>query len=245
MAGVGNHLVRRFYLRKPRTPVVATVRGFRMELDPAELVDGLLLFGPQLYDRREVRFLRHHLRTGDTFLDLGAHIGFYALVAARLVGPRGKVLAVEPEPITFERLANNLSRNRADNVIAVQAGLSDRAETRTLYVDCSGNRGSSSFLREEGHPVAVECAPLPTLMATHGLGAAAVAKLDLEGFEFRVLHHWFDHLDAPDRPRALIVEHHPDRVKSAGGDTPDLLRGAGYRLRSGSRHNLLAVRESP
>jgi len=239
---VGNHLARRFYLRKPRSPVVAEVRGFQMELDPAELVDGLLLFGPQLHDRREVRFLQRHLRPGDTFLDLGAYIGFYSLLASRLVGPEGRVFSVEPEPASFERLSGNLDRNRADNVLPIQAGLSDQRETRTLYVDCSGNRGSSSFLHGDGLAVSVACAPLPTLMAEHGFEAASVAKLDLEGMEFRVLDHWFDHLEAPHRPRALIVEHHPGLVALAGGHTPDLLRAMGYRLRRGSRHNLLAMR---
>lgn len=245
MAGVGNHLARRFYLRKPRAPVVAEVRGFQMELDPAELVDGLLLFGPQLHDRREVRFLERHLRPGDTFLDLGAHIGFYSLLASRLVGPEGRVLSVEPEPVSFEHLSGNLDRNRADNVLPVRVGLSDRPETRTLYVDVSGNRGSSSFLRKNGLPVAVTCTTLPALMAERGLTTASVAKLDLEGMEYRVLRTWFEAVEAPERPRALVVEHHPLLVGPAGGDTPALLRGAGYRLRRGSRHNLLAVRASP
>ena len=82
-------LAKRVYTRKRRPPVVADVLGSRMVLDPGEFVDRSLLFGPQFYDRVERRLMRERLRPGDVFVDVGAHIGLYSLVAAQAVGPRG------------------------------------------------------------------------------------------------------------------------------------------------------------
>lgn len=229
MEGVANHLARRLYTRRARRPVVAEVRGLAMELDPHELVDGLLLFAPQLHDRREIAFLARRLRPGDVFLDLGAHIGFYSLVVARMVGPAGRVIAVEPEPESFARLLSNAARNDLP-IEAKQVAVSDREETRTLRVDRSGNRGSTGFLREVGEPVEVPCVPVARLLPP----VVHAAKLDLEGFEHRVLASWPE-----DRlPGALVVEHHP----GLGGDVPGWLAAHGYRVRPGSRHNLLAHR---
>src|SRR5688572_19971626 len=72
----------RFYSRKARTEVQADMMGHRMWLDPMENIDRQLLFSPQLYEWRERRLLMSHLKKGDVFLDAGANIGFYTLLAA-------------------------------------------------------------------------------------------------------------------------------------------------------------------
>src|SRR5687768_276637 len=79
-------LVQRVYNRKPRPRVRVPVLDFTMDLDPSECVDGALLFAPQLYDHREFQLLRSLVRPGDAFLDAGANIGIYSLVASELVG---------------------------------------------------------------------------------------------------------------------------------------------------------------
>lgn len=239
MLGVANHVARRLYLRAEREPVIATVRGLRMELDPADLVEGLLLFAPQLVDRRELAFLEAAVPAGGTFLDLGAHVGLYTLVLARKAGPDGHVVAVEPEPTSAARLARNLALNGLRHVDVVRAAVSDRAGGATLHVDRTGNRGSSTVLGHDGFPVAVDCVTVPALLEAHGLARLDAAKLDLEGMEYRVLRRWMSEADLP---RALVVEHDPKRVARAGGDAAELLAQAGYRMRRGSRHNLIAER---
>ena len=64
------------------------------------------MFNPD-YDREELDFLRAHPPAGGVFVDVGANVGTYAVVLARHVGERGKVIAVEPHPVTRARLAFN------------------------------------------------------------------------------------------------------------------------------------------
>src|SRR5690348_14602654 len=71
-----NRVLKPWYLRKERPQVVADVLGFRMRLNPAETTEGALLFYPHLYDRHEIAFLRGRLQDGDTFLDVGANVGY-------------------------------------------------------------------------------------------------------------------------------------------------------------------------
>ena len=85
ISAIVNRLLKPFYLRKPRPTVTADVDGLSMELNPAEAVDGALLFYPQIYDRPEIAFMKQHLPAGGVFIDAGAYIGYYSLQAARLI----------------------------------------------------------------------------------------------------------------------------------------------------------------
>lgn len=239
MAGIVRRLAR--VLPTPDGLVQSEVLGSRMELDPSELVDSQLLYTPQLFDRPERRFLAAHLRPGDTFLDLGAYLGFYALWAERLVGPQGRVLAVEPEPTSVAQLQRHLQLNHSQVELA-EVALSDTAGQATMAVRQDGNRGASSLLGTRGRCVSVPTTTLVDLLAQRGIEHVAAAKLDLEGMEYRVLRHYFAHTPEHRWPRALVVEHHPVLVAPAGGDTLSLLRQARYELRPASRHNHLATR---
>jgi len=84
-AGWLGNLVANWYNRRPRNLVIADIGGIRAELDPGENVDAALLFFPHLYDYKEIAFLRRHLKAGDRFIDVGAHVGFYSLQAAEIV----------------------------------------------------------------------------------------------------------------------------------------------------------------
>src|SRR5207249_2412898 len=79
------------------------------------------------------RWIDERLSPGDTFIDVGANIGYYSLLAARRVGPTGSVVAIEPSPKTFRALEANLAQNRLKNVRTVNAAVSDRQATVPLY----------------------------------------------------------------------------------------------------------------
>ena len=129
-------LAQRIYLRKARARATVPVRDFQMCLDPADWVEGGLLFAPQLWDAAEVAFLVRNLRPGDVFLDIGAHVGFLSLIASRLVGSSGSVLAIEANPVSFEWLEHNLRLNGVRNVTALNLGVSDHEGAMHLGVRC-------------------------------------------------------------------------------------------------------------
>src|SRR5262249_25416707 len=167
--GILGNFARDFYARRPRPPVVADVLGLRMTLDPMENVDGTLLFCPQLYDRREIKALLTALRPGDVFVDVGAHIGFYTLQAARRVGEGGRVVAIEADPETAKRLEGNVGLNPGVRVQIATIAVSDEDGTARFAVNTSGNRSGSSLLVGSDTTVEVRCRPLAAVLADAGV----------------------------------------------------------------------------
>ncbi len=227
-AGRIGHLVEDVYLRKARPRVEVPVLDFRMALEPAEEVDRHLLFIPQLYDRKELAYLRSNLPKDGCFIDVGSHIGFYSLSAARTVGPRGKVVAFEANPVTFKRLKENIHLSDCQNIKAVNAGVADAPCTLKLGVGHDGNAGANSFLATEGPTVEVECLPLLDLLNEHGITRVDGAKFDIEGFEFRVLKAFLATAPRSIWPVFIIIEDNPEYHEAAGGDAIALLTSAGY-----------------
>jgi FkbM family methyltransferase len=235
-------LLRRFYLRKRRTSLEVEALGFRMQLNPSEFVDGALLFNPHLYEHREIGFMRKHLRPGDVFLDIGAHIGFYSLIASRIVGEKGAVVAVEADPYNFKRLTLHLKSNRIQNVIAVNEGVSNKKEVLRLGLNVTGNRAGNSFLSMNEDHIDVPCSSLAMLLRKYGINRVHGAKFDIEGFEFRVLDQFFRDIDDSLRPDFMIVEQHAKLVERAGGNVIELLESEGYRTVRALRTNYLMMR---
>jgi FkbM family methyltransferase len=204
-----------------------------MELDPMELIDRLVLFAPQLYDWREIAYLRRTLSEGDVFLDLGCSIGFYALVGSSLVGRSGRVLAIEADSYSYSRLTRTVEENGINNLDVLQIGLSDRNETLALRLQLHGNRGGSSFLaacETDENAVAVGCMPLLDVLDEAGIERVDAAKLDLEGFEPRVLSAFFETAEHCLWPRHLIVERNEELTRVAGRDVNQIVSERGYSL---------------
>jgi Vibrio cholerae RfbT protein len=99
------------------------------------------LFNPD-YNLDELDFLRQHTPAGGVFVDVGANVGTFALVMARQVGPAGKVVAIEPHPTTFGRLAFNHAASKATQVRLVQAAAGERDGELMIETD-GGNLGAS------------------------------------------------------------------------------------------------------
>jgi len=242
-SAVINRVLKPWYLRRPRPLVIADVDGFELELDPSECVDGNLLFLPQLTDRPERNFLTAFLKPGDTFVDVGANIGFYSLLAGRAVGPTGTVLAIEADPRTAEILIRHLQRNGFLAAQVVQFGVSDQICTLQLNRNTLGNRGGNSFLYgDPSSRVAVACKPLLTILDEAQLRTVSCLKIDIEGFEYRVLAKFF--ADAPQSlwPRAMLMEYVAIHDQATGGSSLELARSLGYRIELRTTSNVVLTR---
>lgn len=231
-AGFIGNAIRRFYARKPREMQRSKVLNYEMLLDPCECVDGGLLFYPELYDRREISFLRRVLRPGDTFLDIGANIGFYSLIASSIIGATGQVIAVEADPETATRLKEHLRINRCKNSIVYQVGISDRFETLNLAVNEHGNRGGSSFLASSSRSVAVDCQPLTDFLSSALKSSLPprLMKMDIEGMELRVMRAFMSTAPRTIWPEFLIIEDNRGLYHAAGGEVVPLLEAGGYKV---------------
>jgi FkbM family methyltransferase len=156
---------------------------------------------PDHYQRKE--YIRHPDYVpgrGWVVLDVGAHVGVYTLWASRMVGDGGFVAAFEPNPLAYRWLVNNLELNGVKNVKALPYALGDSRGKLTLYV-ASANLGASSLLKNHlavgGWAVAISFTiPVLTLdyvfersatLAGRHLYRVDLAKIDVEGYEMRVL----------------------------------------------------------
>jgi FkbM family methyltransferase len=121
-------------------------------------------------------FLRERLKPGMTYIDVGANIGYFTLMGARLVGERGRVAAVECEPGNLMLLRANLWRNGVTVLVLPVAAYSRRGHVALLVNN--ENRGGTALALEWQPGPLVPCAPLDDLLAEW---VPDVVKVDVEG----------------------------------------------------------------
>lgn len=215
------------------------------KLDLGELTEAAIFFFPQLYNHRELNFLRAVTPRGGCFVDVGANIGFYSVNMARHVGSHGRCLAIEAEPGTAAKLRKTIDNNQLDWVIVSEHAISDHKGTARFEIRVDGNRGSSRIVAAESRSArsqVVEMATEPLLSVLSHCGFAVIdsMKVDLEGHEERVFEAFF--ADAPSEmwPRHLVVEF----LSEDGRQRPlhSLLRYAGYAEKGRTSENLLLSR---
>ena len=162
----------------------AVVDGHVMHLDPRDSLDLSL---NQAYEPFETELVRSLVHENDTVLDVGANIGYYTLLFARAVGPRGRVFAFEPDPENFALLKNNVESNGYENVALVNAALSDKMGALKLYL-CEANRGDHRIYPSGDDRRAIQ---IPALAADDYLAGLnreiAFVKMDVQGAEAKVL----------------------------------------------------------
>jgi len=152
------------------------------------------------YERDVQRALSALLRPGDVLYDIGANVGFFTLLASRLVGSSGWVVAFEPEPDNLGVLRHHVSRNSLDNVSVIDAAVSDQEGVGTL-----GGRGSTARLGGVSG-VRVATVTVDGIRRSTAMPPPTVIKLDVEGWEYPALCGMQDTL-ASVRPTLLIEFH--------------------------------------
>lgn len=158
------------------------------------------------FENAEWGFVDRFLEPGMTVLDVGAHHGFYSLLASAKVGTTGRVIAFEPSPREREKLLRNLALNECKNVTVEDCALADTAGQQELILVGSNNSGCNSLRRPNvagpTSSVAVRVATLGGYLAEHPLPPVDFIKLDAEGAELAILKGASTILES--RPRPLI-----------------------------------------
>jgi len=187
---LGNHLVP-WAARTAFHDGVHQVNGIRMEIPRPPDWGGGGEFHMALgtYERRELACVLGRLQPGDTFIDAGAHIGYFSLPAARRVGPTGRVVALEPSPASVELLRGNVALNGFDWVTVVAAAAA--GEDGEARLQLSDQSAMWNTLRDDtvegGRSIPVAARSLDSLLGQLGWPAVGGIKLDVEGAESEVL----------------------------------------------------------
>lgn len=163
-------------------------RGTRFSVDLRDRIHRQMWFAS--YEPHVTQVLNAVLRGGDTFLDVGAHIGYHAVFAAGIVGPEGRVFAFEPDPKVHERLASNLAP--FPNAQGLPYAVSDQ-QTQMVFErswDCQESGwGALTSVRDfqKGEHITVQAVSLDSWCEKTGLNTIRAVKIDAEGSEGAVL----------------------------------------------------------
>jgi FkbM family methyltransferase len=185
------------------------------------VVSGALHFG--VYEKAETKFFQTACREGMTFLDVGANIGYYTALAARAVGPTGKIIALEPDPESFKYLEQTIAANAVGNVLAFPVAASDVPAKLPLFIS-HDNRGDNRMYSPGGKwpTVEVEAVPADDLLAENKIETIDFIKIDVQGYEPKVIAGLRDTITRSPK-LTLLTEFWPKGIRDAGGDPNDFL----------------------
>lgn len=194
----------------PPEGIYVVDNGLKMRLRPDQFMDRSVYF--HAFEPCVARALLGQLHAGDTFIDVGANIGYYTLAAARIVGPTGRVISFEPQPRIFARLCEHVQMNGLGNVTCHPWALADQDGELQLHVPpAEVGFGHASLAKQDW--AAAECVPVPVRrlddLLLPSLERLDVIKLDAEGAELAILQG----------ARQLLHRFHPHLVVELNAQT--------------------------
>ena len=167
-----------------------TPRGWRITGHTRDWIQrNLYYFG--LWEPNLSAWIEGRLSPGDVFIDVGANIGYFTLLAAQRVGPSGAVVAVEAMPAIFQHLASHVAANELTNTRLINeaaVGPNDPSEVQ-LYWGGAGNIGSSGMIQHatQTESVKVAARTLAQMLTPEECRRARLIKVDVEGVEGRTI----------------------------------------------------------
>lgn len=139
------------------------------------------------YERRETRLVRSILKPAMTVLDVGANVGYYTALAARLVGPRGRVFAIEPYPPNFRRLSTWIADNHAAQVSAFNFALGSAAGIAQMFSAFADTDTPVMVAHDQPSVASVQVQTLDSCLREWQLDRVDFLKLDVDGSETAML----------------------------------------------------------
>lgn len=155
------------------------------------------LSNSQLYEPETSQLVERVLKGGDCFVDIGAHIGYFSLLAAKIVGDHGTVLSFEPEKKNYDQLRQHIAMNDLTNIKTFNIALSSEDKESELFVN-SDNDGGHALWDVSKHPFnkdsrhahvkqAVTIATLDSIIQSESIDRIHLIKIDTEGTEHNIL----------------------------------------------------------
>jgi FkbM family methyltransferase len=185
------------------------------------------------YEPGVTRLFDRLIESGMVVVDVGAHIGYYTLLAAKKVGPTGKVYAFEPAPSNYALLVKNIALNGYQNIVPVPKAVSNTQGTITFFLhpDSVTHSLHRETLGRGKTAITVETTTLDHFFEEQGWPAVHLVKMDIEGAELAALEGMTKLIE---RNRVcLILEFVPQILRNAGVNPSELLEklsGLGFTI---------------
>jgi len=172
----------------------------------------------------ETRLVVKLLQAETDFLDLGANIGWYTIIAAKVLSGRGNVHAFEPDPTNFSLLMKNISINSISNSTCNNVGASDHASGARLFLDTKNKGDHRLYDSVDGR----DSLPVRTILidAYDGIdrSRALIVKIDTQGSEVHILRGMKNLIDNHPKEIVLICEFWPFGLTKNGTSAAELIR---------------------
>ena len=218
---------------KPKDLVKLKVQGSYMFVDIKDAGVTHILIDKKEIEPSVTRIFRAVVKEGMTVADIGANIGYYTLLSARLVGTAGKVYAFEPSPENYSLLTKSIRENKYDYATAVQKGVSNKVEKTWLFMD-RDNFGNNTMVAGTEHASDGSIEIETTTMDAYFSNGKKIdlIKIDVEGAEGLVIDGAKKILENPDVK--IIMEFWPYGQEKLGNNPKELLttlRNWGFKIK--------------
>ncbi len=198
----------------------AEVQGHKMFLDSK---DSLCLSTVGVHERFETELVQKEIKRGNVVLDIGANIGYYTLIFAKLVGEEGSVFAFEPDPDNFALLKKNVEIIGYRNVILVQKAVSNKSGKLKLYL-CEENMGDHRIYNSHDNrkSVEIEAIRLDDYFKDYDRKVDFI-KMDIQGAEGEAIQGASSFLQKNKNVK-IVSEFWPIGLKRSGIEPEDYLK---------------------
>jgi FkbM family methyltransferase len=213
---IWRHVFQEHLAWRGQDALARTVFGAQMAVSTQDLIQRYI-YHYGVWEPSFTRWLSERLRAGDTFVDVGANVGYFTLLGSQRVGASGRVVALEPSPTTFAALQANVARNGASNVRLLQLAASDREGELSLSSGPESNSGmASTHAATADGGARVRARPLTECLSDQELSTTRAIKIDVEGAEWDALMGLEPALPKLPRGCSIIVEVSPERLRARG-----------------------------
>lgn len=180
------------YLRVIFTPLInffkpeyLMIQGNKLFIDKQDEVVSQELLQSGKWEEYETDLFKKNIKKGDIVLDIGAHIGYYTLLAARMVGNKGKVYAFEPDLRNFEILKKNVKENKYENVILINKAVSNKDGEAILFLNYE-NTGDHRIYnpKDKRKSIKIQTVTLDNFFKNKSKKVDLI-KIDIQGSEAR------------------------------------------------------------
>ena len=183
--------------------------------------DGLALSIFKIYEPNQTEIVKKYVRKGDIVIDIGAHVGYYTLLMAQLVGKNGKVYSFEPDPVNFQLLKKSVEINGFENVVLIQKAVSNITDKVKLFLgddDSAINRIYDAKLGDTKESIDVESITIDEYFKEND-ELINFIKIDSEGSEVKIVNGMKQFLSR-NKELVMMTEFFPFLIKKSG-DKPN------------------------
>lgn len=206
--------------------MIREVKVFGKELKVHLETDADLSVFEEIFRDRDYKIVDDIVKKSEVIIDVGAHLGFFALYCSFL-NPLARVFSFEPEERNYQLLKENLRENRVKNVVSKNLAVSDVVGEVELNL-AEDSHNHSLILSGGGEKKRVFATTLQTICNKFAVEVCGLVKLDCEGAEFKIL----ENLDEKTfkKIKSFVIEYHEYFPEMKKEKLVDILKKQGYKV---------------